>query len=143
MNKRITLDQARKAAALFHKVGIHWTAYFLIGTPGETPEDIYKTLGFMYELRPDFAAIGVYEPFPGTAMFEESARRGLVKPDMTLNDFFTIPPNHYYRTEARRQVDTMDQEAFQAVELEIKAKCLRYNKGLPLLLKRAKSRADL
>lgn len=143
MNKRITLDQARKAAALFHKVGIHWTAYFLIGTPGETPEDIYKTLGFMYELRPDFAAIGVYEPFPGTAMFEESARRGLVKPDMTLNDFFTIPPNHYYRTEARRQVDTMDQEAFQAVELEIKAKCHRYNKGLPRLLKRAKSRADL
>jgi radical SAM superfamily enzyme YgiQ (UPF0313 family) len=143
MDKRITLDQARDAAALFRKIGIHWTAYFLIGTPGETLEDIYKTRDFMYELRPDFAAIGVYEPFPGTVMFEESIRRGLVKPDMTLEDFFTAPPNHYYRTEARRQADTMDPDVFRAVEMEIKATCHKYNKNLGRVLKRAKSRAAL
>ncbi|MEN6338366.1 MAG: radical SAM protein [Phycisphaerales bacterium] len=143
MNKRITLDQARKAAALLRKAGIHWTAYFLIGTPGETLEDIYRTLGFMYEIRPDFAAIGVYEPFPGTAMFEESVRRGLVKPDMTLDDFFTIPPAQYYRADVRRQVDTVDLEAFKAAETEIKARCHKYNKGLGRLLKRARSRANL
>ncbi|MGE5293532.1 MAG: B12-binding domain-containing radical SAM protein [Solirubrobacterales bacterium] len=143
MNKRITLEQARKAATLLHKVGIHWTAYFLIGTPGESLEDIYRTLDFLYEIKPDFAAIGVYEPFPGTVMFEESVRLGLVKPSMTFDDFFRMPPNHYYRTEARRQVDTMDPEAFRAVEAEIKAKCHKYNKGLGRLLKRAKSRVGL
>ena len=87
MNKRITLDQIRAAAGLFRKVGIHWTGYFLIGTPGESLEDIYRTLDFMYEIRPDFAAIGVYEPFPETVMFHEGIRRGLVKAEHAYGGF--------------------------------------------------------
>ena len=58
MNKGITLDQARKAAGLLRKAGIYWTGYFLSGTPGETLEDIYRTLDFMYEIRPDFVSLG-------------------------------------------------------------------------------------
>ena len=143
MNKRITLSQARQAAALFRKTGIHWTAYFLMGTPGEILEDIYKTLDFMYEIRPDFASIGVYEPFPGTAMFEEGLKRGLVKPDMSLEDFFEMLPNDYYKADARRQVDTIGQEVFERQEAEMKRRFHAYNKGVGRLLKRAKSRAGL
>ena len=75
MNKGITHDQVRNAAKLFRKVGIHWTGYFMMGVPGETVEDVYKTLDFMYEVKPDFASIGVYEPFPGTPMFAEEPKR--------------------------------------------------------------------
>lgn len=35
----------------------------------------------MYEGCLDFSSIGVYEPFPGTAMFEEGIRRGLARTD--------------------------------------------------------------
>ena len=143
MNKRITVAQIRTAARLFRKVGIHWTGYFLIGTPGETTEDIYKTLDFMYEIKPDFAAIGVYEPFPETVMFHEGIRRGLVKADMTFEDFYATMPNDYYKADPRRQVDTIDGEAFERVESEMKAGFHAYNKGLPRLLKRAKSRLGL
>ncbi len=143
MNKGITLDQIRQAARLLRKSGIYWTGYFLIGTPGETAQDIYKTRDFLYEVRPDFASIGVYEPFPGTAMFEEGLKRGLVKPDMTGDDFLLTPPNDYYKADAHRQVDTMGQEQFEAMEWELKALFHAYNKSPVRLWKRAKSRARL
>ena len=143
MNKRITLDQVRTAAGLLRKAGIHWTGYFLMGTPGESLDDIHKTLDFLYEIKPDFASIGVYEPFPGSAMFEEGLKRGLVKPDMTLEDFYAVSPNDYYKADARRQVDTIDPETFAAVEKEMKARFHAYNKRVGRLLKRARSRAGL
>ncbi|MHC4518630.1 MAG: B12-binding domain-containing radical SAM protein, partial [Planctomycetota bacterium] len=143
MNKRITLDQVREAARLLRKTGIHWTAYFLIGTPGETEKDVYKTLDFMYEMKPDFASIGVYEPFPGTIMFEEGIARGLVKADMALEEFYTTLPNDYYKTNGRRQVDTIDQGRFAVLESETKAKFHAYNKGVGRLFKRVRSRARL
>ncbi len=143
MNKGITLEQARRAAALFRKTGIHWTGYFLMGTPGETLKDIYRTVDFMYEIRPDFASIGVYEPFPGTVMFEEGCQRGLVRPDMSWKDFFEMLPNDYYKADARRQVDTIDPEVFESQQAEMKRRFHAYNKGMGRLLKRAKSRAGL
>jgi radical SAM superfamily enzyme YgiQ (UPF0313 family) len=140
MNKRITVDQIRTAARLFRKVGLHWTGYFLMGTPGETREDIYKTLDFMYEIKPDFAAIGVYEPFPETVMFHEGIRLGLFKPDMSMDEFYTVRPNHYYKADPRRQVETIEPEQFDRLEQEIKDRFYDYNKGLRRLLSRARAR---
>lgn len=140
MNKRITLEQTRRAAAWFRKLGIHWTGYFLMGTPGETVEDVYKTLDFMYEIRPDFASIGVYEAFPGAPIFDEGVRRGLTKADMTLADFYDTLPNHYYRVDPRRQVDAIDPERYVLLEQEMKDKFHRYNKQYSRILNRARSR---
>ncbi|MBN1508285.1 MAG: radical SAM protein [Sedimentisphaerales bacterium] len=140
MNKGITLDEIRVAARLFRKVGLHWTGYFLIGTPGETVEDIYKTLDFMYEVKPDFAALGVYEPFPETVMFHEGILQGLVKPDMAMDDFYAVLPNHYYKADPRRQVETIEPEQFDRLEREVKDRFYEYNKGFRRILSRARAR---
>jgi anaerobic magnesium-protoporphyrin IX monomethyl ester cyclase len=140
MNKGTTLDQIRRAAGLFRKAGIYWTGYFLIGTPGETADDIAKTLDLMYEIKPDFASIGVYEPFPGAAMFDQAVERGLVKPDMTLEDFYTTLPNHYYKADPMRQSDAIEPEHFVALEQEVKSQFHRYNKDFMRVLSRAKTR---
>ncbi|KKQ78831.1 MAG: hypothetical protein UT02_C0055G0009 [Parcubacteria group bacterium GW2011_GWC2_38_7] len=143
MNKGITHEHVRNAARLFRKTGIHWTGYFMMGVPGETVDDVYKTLNFMYEVKPDFASIGVYEPFPGTPMFVEGIKRGLVKPEMTLGDFYTSLPNHYYIANTRRQIDTIDEPRFTALQQEIKEKFHSYNKSYRQVLKRVKSRANI
>lgn len=143
MNKGITHEQVRNAARLFRKVGIHWTGYFMMGVPGETVEDVYKTLQLMYEVQPDFASIGVYEPFPGTAMFAEGIKQGLIKPEMALMDFYTTLPNHYYKKDIRQQTDTIDSGRFSALEQEIKDKFHTYNKNFRRILNRAKSRASI
>ena len=143
MNKGITHDHVRSAAKLFRKFGIHWTGYFMMGVPGETVEDVYKTLDFMYEVKPDFASIGVYEPFPGTPMFAEGTKRGLVKPDMSMDDFYTTLPNHYYMMDTHKRIDTIEEERFIELEKEIKEAFHSYNKSFSQVFKRVRSRAKL
>jgi len=142
MNKGITHDQIRRTVEIFKKVGIHWTGYFMMGVPGETIEEIYQTLDFMYEIQPNFASISVYEPFPETPMFAEGLSRKLVKPEMTLEEFYATSPNHYYKKDARRQVDTIDPQQFCALEREMKSRFHNYNKNFRRILNRVKSRTS-
>jgi radical SAM superfamily enzyme YgiQ (UPF0313 family) len=143
MNKQITHEQVRNAAKIFKKVGIHWTGYFMMGVPGETAEEIYQTLDLMYEIQPDFASISVYEPFPGTPMFDEGLEKKLVKREMSLEDFYTTLPNHYYKANPRRQVETIGEEEFIALAEDMKRKFHVYNKSFKRLLHRGKSRISL
>ena len=143
MNKKITFNQCRKAANLFKKIGIHWTGYFMMGLPSETKEDVYQTLKFMKELKPDYASFSVYEPFPGTDLFNIGLEKGLVKNERTFEDFFTISPKYYYVKNIHRRVDTMDNEEFEKLELEMKTAFHKYNMGFSRLAKRAMSRSKL
>lgn len=143
MNKKITFDQCRKAAKLFTKVGIHWTGYFMMGLPSETKEEIYQTLNFMKELKPDYASVSVYEPFPGTELFETGIKKGLVQNERTLEDFYNISPKYYYVKDINRRVDTMSNEEFEKLESEMKEAFHKYNKGLKRLAKRAISRRNI
>lgn len=143
MNKRITFDQIRQAAKLFRQVGIYWTGYFMMGVPGETAEDIQKTVNLMYEIKPDFASIGVYEPFPGTVMFEQGLQKKLVKPQMSLSNFYTTLPNHYYKADSTRQVDTLSPEEFTGLEKKVKQEFHDYNKSIGRVAHRLKSRSKM
>lgn len=143
VNKRTTLSQAREAASLFRQVGIHWTGYFMMGLPSETKEEIYQTLKFMKELKPDFASLSVYEPFPGTNLFDIGIKKGLVQNERTLEDFYNISPKYYYVKNINKRVDTMGNEEFEKLESEMKRAFHKYNMGFTRLAKRAKSRSKL
>src|SRR3989338_924891 len=143
MNKNITLEQCRQAAKLFRKVDIHWTGYFMMGIPSETKDEIYQTLKFMKKLKPDYASLGVYEPFPGTELFNIGIERGLVQKDRMIEDFFQISPRYYYIKDVNHRIDTISNEEFVKIEREMKNFFHNYNKGLPRLLKRVKSRSSL
>lgn len=141
MDKGITLERIKEAARLFRVVGIHWTAYFMMGIPTETREDVLETVDLLYTIKPGFASIGVYEPFPGTKLFEVGVEHGLVKREMSYEDFFTRIPSDYYLKDVNRRVDTMGYEDFARLENEVKDAFHNYNKGIIHILKRAKSRS--
>jgi len=143
MNKQTTLSQARQAARLLRKVGIHWTGYFMMGLPTETKEETYQTLAFMKELKPDFASLSVYEPFPGTALFDIGIAKNLVERERTLHDFYNISPKYYYVKDLNRRVDAISNEEFEKLEFEMKKAFHTYNRGIGRLAKRAKSRSKL
>ncbi|MCC7210344.1 MAG: radical SAM protein [Candidatus Brocadia sp.] len=143
MDKGITLERICDAARLFRETGIHWTAYFMMGIPTETREDVKKTLDLLHTIRPSFASIGVYEPFPGTRLFEIGVERGLVKQEMSYEDFFTHIPSDYYLKDIKRRVDTMDYENFITMENEAKDVFHDYNKGIGRILERAKARSNI
>ena len=143
INKRTTLSQARAAAKLFKKVDIHWTGYFMMGVPSETKEEIYRTLNFMKELKPDFASFSVYEAFPGTELFNIGLENDLVQNERNLDDFYNISPKYYYVKDITRRSDTIDNEDFIKLELEVKRAFHKYNMSFPRLIKRARSRSKL
>jgi radical SAM superfamily enzyme YgiQ (UPF0313 family) len=143
INKKITLEECLRAAKLLKQAGIHWTGYFMIGLPTETKDDMQKTLEFMRKLEPDFASISVYEPFPGTAMFDLGVEKGLVQNERSLSDFFEISPKYYYVRNINSRIDTMSDEEFKEIESEIKESFHKYNMAVPRLVKRLKSRSRL
>lgn len=143
MKKRITIDSCLRAAEILRRVGIHWSGYFMIGVPGETEADMYETLSFMRELKPDFAYLGTYQPYPGTEMFEEGVKLGLVKPSMSYDEFFEIPPDQYYKSSPVRQVETMSQDRFKSVEKTMMKAFHRHNKNVFRVLKMARARVRI
>ena len=70
LDKDITLEQAEEAARISHEVGLQTIGYFMIGSPGETPDTIRKTIQFAKKLKLDFAQFAVTTPFPGTKLYK-------------------------------------------------------------------------
>lgn len=80
-NKTVTVDQIRKAVSLAKKYKMQVLGTFMMGSPGETEEDIRKTIEFIKELELDQVGVNVTTPFPGTPLWEEAKKKGLVKND--------------------------------------------------------------
>lgn len=78
-NDTVSLDQIRRAVKLAKKYHMQVLGTFMVGTPGETEEDIKKTIAFIKELDLDQVGINVTTPFPGTELWEEAKTKGLVK----------------------------------------------------------------
>lgn len=81
LNKGITLKQVETAFRLTRKIGIQTLAYFIIGSPGETKEDILETMNFVKKLNPDFVQFTLLTPFPATPIYADALRRGILKYD--------------------------------------------------------------
>jgi len=71
LDKEITLEQVEKAVRSSHEVGLQTTGYFMIGSPGESPDTIRQTIRFAKKLELDFAQFSVTTPFPGTKLYDQ------------------------------------------------------------------------
>lgn len=70
LRKGTTLEQVEKAVNETREVGIQVIGYFMLGSPGETPDTIRKTIDFARNLKVDFAQFSITTPFPSTELFE-------------------------------------------------------------------------
>jgi radical SAM superfamily enzyme YgiQ (UPF0313 family) len=76
LKKDISLEQAIKAFKLTHETGIETVAYFMIGSPEETPETIKETIEFAKKLDPDFIQFSTTTPYPGTELYRLAVGEG-------------------------------------------------------------------
>ncbi|MDP2729851.1 MAG: radical SAM protein [Dehalococcoidales bacterium] len=70
IDKNITLEQVEETINLNREVGLQTIGYFMIGSPGETPETIRQTIQFAKKLKLDFAQFAITTPFPGTKLHD-------------------------------------------------------------------------
>jgi radical SAM superfamily enzyme YgiQ (UPF0313 family) len=87
IDKRMTKEMIRQKTALVHAAGIPWLGFFIMGYPGESQEDMLKTLAFMKELNPDWAEINIFNPLPGTPIWNELEASGLVGDDLDFSRY--------------------------------------------------------
>jgi radical SAM superfamily enzyme YgiQ (UPF0313 family) len=78
INKNITLNLAREVVKLTKLAKIDVRGAFMVGNPIETRETVLRTLDFALELDPDVAIFNITTPYPGTQMFEEAERKGMI-----------------------------------------------------------------
>jgi len=94
LRKGTNLEMIKNAFKLTRKVGIQILAYFMIGSPEETKEDIKKTIKLARDLKPDFANFGITTPYPATDLYVLGLQRGILKNDY-WHEFAAHPTNDF------------------------------------------------
>lgn len=79
LKKDVTSKEIEHAFKLCREVGIRTVAYFMIGTPTErTRRDVIDTINYSIRLNPDFVMYNILTPFPGTTLYDEGLRDGVL-----------------------------------------------------------------
>ena len=75
MRKKAGVNQARLALKWTRDLGILSFGLFVVGMPGESRDQILKTIQFAKELDPDIVKFNVAIPFPGSELWERYKHR--------------------------------------------------------------------
>jgi len=92
LRKGITLEQAEKAFQMTKEAGIQTAAYFMIGSPTETREDILETIKFIKKLNPDYIHVSITTPFPATDLYILALKEKVITNDVWRE--FAKNPRH-------------------------------------------------
>ena len=101
MDKGTTVSQIAEATVLLRKYGVRPSFFIQFGYPGETKEDIGKTVRMINRLLPDSLGISVSYPLPGTVFYERVKAELKDKTNWTDSDELqllfknTYPPAFY------------------------------------------------
>jgi radical SAM superfamily enzyme YgiQ (UPF0313 family) len=117
LNKGITLDQAADVFGITRKVGIKILAYFMIGCPSETGEDIAETFRVAKKLNPDFIHLTIFSPFPGTPIYFDGLKKGIIPKDdwgeFARNPTPDFVPPHWNEFFSRHELEKMLLEGYK------------------------------
>lgn len=140
IKKGVTLEQIREAAGLLNKNTLFWCAYFMMGLPQETKEDMEKTYKFMKELNPHYASIGIYKPVPNTELFNLGVKLGILKPEMTREEYMRTNPIDYYYIDPNRRTVNLNEDDLSTITKKMLTAFDAHNKKFTNLLRRGLSR---
>lgn len=76
MNKRITKEQIRETIRMTKEAGIGIRAYFMMGLPTETLQEMEETVRFAMELDVELASFTLFVPLPGTIEYRRAMQSG-------------------------------------------------------------------
>lgn len=108
LKKDVTSLEIERAFALCREVGIHTVAYFMIGTPTErSRRDVLDTIEYSVKLNPDFVMYNILTPFPGTTLYDEGIRDGVLEVEPWVD--FMRNPNEDFKAQVWDEYFTRDE----------------------------------
>jgi radical SAM superfamily enzyme YgiQ (UPF0313 family) len=81
LKKGISKEQIEKAFRMCRELHIQTLAYFMIGAPTETEEDIKETMDFALKLKPDYIHATIFTPYPETELYKNALENKTIKND--------------------------------------------------------------
>ena len=79
MQKDLDLNAMKNKIREIRKAGIKVHAFFIIGYPDETPEDLQLTEEFICDSEFDMFFISNFQPLPGTPIYDELVAKGEIQ----------------------------------------------------------------
>jgi anaerobic magnesium-protoporphyrin IX monomethyl ester cyclase len=76
---RATIEQGKAAVRTARKAGIDVTGFFMLGLSPDSEKTMMDTIDFARRLPVDMMKFGISIAFPGTAMFNNYVKQGLVR----------------------------------------------------------------
>lgn len=90
LNKKISADKVEATVSMCVNAGIVPLLTFMIGLPGETQDDIKKTVSFARKLDKAFCCFQLFTPIPGTDIFDKLVSQGKLTPPDNIEEYGKI-----------------------------------------------------
>jgi radical SAM superfamily enzyme YgiQ (UPF0313 family) len=113
MDKGTTVEQIHAAAERLQRHGIEVCFFLQFGYPGETEEDIEKTIKMVHACRPDDLGISVSYPLPGTRFYERVKNEMSTKQNWEHSDDLDLMFRGQYQPEFYRQLHRVVHQDFR------------------------------
>jgi radical SAM superfamily enzyme YgiQ (UPF0313 family) len=86
-NRKTKIEKIIATFDLLHKNKIRTCAFFIVGFPSETREDIFETIKLCRIIKPTVFVVSIFQPLPGQPLREECIKKGYIRGDEPLPTF--------------------------------------------------------
>ena len=101
MDKKIEIEKIKDAVKITKEAKLDVTAHCVLGFPGETRDEVLKTVQMVTDLDVDFAQFYCVSPFPGSELYEKAKENGwIVNDDWTkFEQNFSVLDTEYLKAD--------------------------------------------
>ena len=85
LGKNILPVQIEKACKLIREIGINLSVYLISNIPGETNDDLLKTVELVRHVQPDDGYVSPLAYYPGTQLYKEAVASNSITSDIFVN----------------------------------------------------------
>ncbi len=117
IGKAKSTEEVDRAFAACRAAGLRYNAYYMIGFPDETEEDMELTLAHLRRCGAAHVGLSVFTPYPGTALYGRTIELGLLREPVnwTLLGRHSRH-NHFVAAVPRDRFEVVVQRAFREVD---------------------------
>lgn len=96
INKNFTVQEAVHAAGLVKSAGLGLEIFIMVGFPDETEDSLRATLRLLEKIECDKIIYSLFTPYPGTPLFDECRRLGLINEEYDYSRFSHQSPENSF-----------------------------------------------
>ena len=111
IKKNLNLVMVKDKVALLNDMGFRPIGYFILGLPGETREDLDKTIKFAMSLKLSAAAFTPFLPIPGTEATNTLMKQGILPAEFNFTSIVTDKINVAPEGLTKEEMDSIRKRA--------------------------------